>query len=146
MKIRRTLPLLLVAILLCTAFAACAARKSLSPEEFYDTVTAAGYALEDTSGMVEGLATGWNAATDNANVAYFTFTGAVYAQTNYAQLLASAPAGGTEKSRVDGGDYNRYLTVTDADLYFLWRNGSTLVVIMGSDIPAMESLIDGLGI
>lgn len=146
MKIRRFAALLLTVLLLCTVFAACSARKSITPKDFAVAAAEAGFTTEDVTEYFGGLVS--SAVTysdDNVSIGYFDYVDAASARSDYAAYLSSVPETNS-KTQVDSTEYNRLLATTDDVLCFLWRNGTTLVIITGVEKDALNGLIKNLGI
>ena len=146
MKLRRFAALLLAVLMICTVFVSCSARKSLTAEEFTAACEEAGYPPEDISEYFAGMAAAALTYSDgNVSIGYFDYLDDASARSDYAAYLSSLPET-KSKSQVDTTEYNRLLASDDDVLYFLWRNGTKIVIITGTETDALNGLIKNLGI
>lgn len=150
MKRRRIAAALLALALLLTVCAGCAARKTPSAEDFAAKAEAAGFPVEDVLAEEESplydAALLYTDTESGTSVQYTVFQSADLAQNIYASFLSGLSGGGRQETRIDSAEYSRFFAEGDGTLTLLWRNGTAMIVLNGSDSKALRGLIDSLGI
>ena len=82
----------------------------------------------------------------NTSIGYYHFVNAADAKSQYAQLFSQLNMGSSEEKFIDSAEYNRYYASTDNAYALLYRNGSNLIHIIGTDGESLEKIVDQLGI
>lgn len=146
----KKVPMLCVILMLvlCIGFSGCASRHSVTAEEFSAACETAGYTLEDVSAQFDPATflTALNFSDEENSIAYFSFASTTAAKSNYAQMISSLKTGAAGEKFVDSAEYNRFFAADDGHITLLYRNGTTLIFIIGTDTENLQGIIDTLKI
>ena len=139
---------MVVTLIVCMLLSGCAGRRSVAADEFTAACESAGYTLTDESAYYTAMQidTVLLYIEGNTSIGYYHFANAADAKSQYAQLFSQLNMGSSEEKFIDSAEYNRYYASTDNAYALLYRNGSNLIHIIGTDGESLEKIVDQLGI
>lgn len=139
---------MVVTLIVCMLLSGCAGRRSVAADEFTAACESAGYTLTDESAYYTAMQidTVLLYIEGNTSIGYYHFVNAADAKSQYAQLFSQLNMGSSEEKFIDSAEYNRYYASTDNAYALLYRNGSNLIHIIGTDGESLEKIVDQLGI
>ena len=139
---------IILALTVCMLFTGCAGRRSIAAGEFTAACEEAGFSLTDESAYYAAMQidTVLLYVEGNTSIGYYNFANAADAKSQYAQLFSQLNMGSSEEKFIDSAEYNRYYASTDNAYALLYRNGSNLIHIIGTDGESLEKIVDQLGI
>ena len=143
-----TIPCVILMLVICMIFSGCASRRSVSAEEFASACEAAGFTLEDSTTYYDPtlVSEAMLYVSEDYSIGYYTFVKSADAKSYYAQFFSSLYAGTSDEKYIDSAEYNRYYASSANAMALLYRNGSTLIHVIGPDGAKLSPIIEDLGI
>lgn len=146
----KKLPLSCVALMLviCMVFSGCASRRSVTAEDFTAACESAGFAVEDITANYDAsaMSSAMFYSDDGHVMAYYNFAKASEAKSQYAQLFSSLSQGTSDEKYIDSAEYNRFYATAAGSVALLYRNGTTLIYVVGTEDDAIMQVIENLGV
>ena len=139
---------MILTLVICMLFSGCAGRRSVAADEFTAACESAGFTLTDESTYYAAMQidTALLYVEGSTSIGYYNFADAADAKAQYAQLFSQLNTGSSEEKYIDSAEYNRYYASKDGAYALLYRNGTNLIHLIGTDSEALEQVADQLGI
>jgi len=138
----------ILTLVLCMLLTGCAGRRSVTADEFKAACEDAGFTLTDESAYYAAMQidTVLLYVEDNTSIGYYSFADAAAAKSQYAQLFSQLNTGSSDEKHIDSAEYNRYFVSNDNAYALLYRDGTNLIHVIGTDNEALGKIVDQLGI
>ncbi len=147
--LKRSVSLVIIfTLVVCMLFSGCAGRRSIAADEFTAACESAGFTLTDESAYYAAMQinTVLLYVEGTTSIGYYSFANAADAKSQYAQLFSQLNTGSSEEKFIDSAEYNRYYVSNENAYALLYRNGSNLIHIIGTDSEALDKIADQLDI
>lgn len=145
---RIVLPCVALMLVICMVLTGCASRRSVSAEEFTAACESASFTPEDIAANYDAnyITDALLYTDDSYTMAYFNFSKASEAKSQYAQIFSSIYMGTSDEKYIDSTEYNRYYASNGTNLALVYRNGANLIYVIGTEDENLLQIIENLGI